>query len=207
LITGSESRKIAPTSPLSLVIQQVSSCEESWNGTRGCGTTEKITSQSDTSTMSIESVSQTKIDELLSMQKRVTNPSARVVSKGQHQQINYQVKGTDDTLFSLYWRQNTNIPEDFSCGLSWDTPSGEVLTLVRYNGPSHPHTKTIEGQKLDFVCHIHRATKRYVDAGKKPEGYAEETAKYQTLRGALHCLVSDCNISGIQTIPDHPNLF
>jgi hypothetical protein len=155
----------------------------------------------------MESFSQKKIDELLSLAKRVKNPGARIVPKGQHQQINYQLVGADDELFNLYCRQNVNDPDDFSCGLSWDTPSGEVLTLVRYNGSSHPHTNQIEGQKLDFVCHIHRATKPYIDAGKKPEGYAEATTIYQTLNGALHCLVTDCNISGIQTTPDTPKLF
>lgn len=66
--------------------------------------------------MSIESLSQAKIDELLSMQKRVKNPNARMVLKGQHEQINYQLIGIDDAEFNLYWRQNTNIREDFSCG-------------------------------------------------------------------------------------------
>lgn len=157
--------------------------------------------------MSIESLSQAKIDELLSMQKSVKNPHARVVTKGQHEQINYQLSGVDEAEFNLYWRQNINIQEDFSCGLSWNTPGREVLTLVRYNGPSHRHTNKIEGEELDFVCHIHRVTTHYMDAGKKPEGYAEATTKYETLQGALHCLVTDCNISGIPTTADQPKLF
>lgn len=157
--------------------------------------------------MIIESLSQTKIDELLSMQKHITNPTARALSKGQHQQKNYRVVGTDETSIVLYLRQNNNVLKDFSCGLSWNTPSGEVLTLVRYNGPSHSHGNAIEGEKLGFACHIHRVTKHYMDAGKKPEGYAEATEKYETLDGALHCLVDDCNISGIDTVPDHPKLF
>jgi len=157
--------------------------------------------------MSIESISQDKIDELIAMPKRIRNPNARVVVKAQHQQVNYHVVGADEFVFNLYSRQNTNIPEDFSCGLSWNTPSGEVLTLARYNGPSHAHENKIEGEKLGFVCHIHRVTSRYLEAGKKAEGYAEGTTRYETLRGALYCLVTDCNISGIQTIPDHPNLF
>lgn len=127
--------------------------------------------------------------------------------KGQHQQMNYRLIGADDNLFTLYLRQNTNISEDFSCGLSWSMPSGEVLTLVRYNGPSHPHRNQIERQVIEFESHIHRATPKYMDAGRKPEGYAEATNRYDSLRGALHCLVSDCNVTGIQTDPDHPDLF
>lgn len=95
---------------------------------------------------------QTKIDELLSMAKRIKNPNARAVPKGQHEQTNYQVIGPDESfLFILYCRQNKNIRDDFSCGLSWNTPSGEVLTLVRYNGSSHPHINQLEKEKLDFV--------------------------------------------------------
>jgi hypothetical protein len=155
----------------------------------------------------MESLLQTRIDELLSMVKRVKNPNARAITKGQHEQINYQIEGSDDETFNLYCRQNLKVLEDFSCGLSWNTPSGEVLTLVRYNGSSHPHTNQIEGQRLDFVCHIHTVTTHYLDAGKKPEGYAEETSRYDTLKGALDCLVRDCNISGILTTPDAPKLF
>lgn len=157
--------------------------------------------------MSNESITQAKIDELLSMGKRVVNPTAYFLIKGQHQQKNFRVTGADDNTFTLYVRQNTNIPEDFSCGLSWNMPSGEVLTLVRYNGPSHPHNNKIERQTLGFECHIHRTTARYIEAGKKPEGYAEATKGYESLDGALHCLVNECNITGIQTEPDQPGLF
>jgi hypothetical protein len=153
------------------------------------------------------SLSQEKIDNLLSMMKTVKNPHARVVIKGQHEQVNYYLIGSDEETFNLYTRQNVNDSEDFSCGLSWNTPSGDVLTLARYNGPSHPHKNQIENQKLDFVCHVHKITTHYVDAGKKAEGFAEETDRYETLSGALHCLVTDCKVSGIETAPDAPRLF
>lgn len=157
--------------------------------------------------MTIESITEEQIKKLLEMPKRVKNPGARSIEKGIHQQKNYRVIGDDETSFILYLRQNTKIREDYSCGLSWNMPSGDVLTLVRYNGPSHNHKNHIEGDVLDLRCHIHRATKQYIDSGRKPEGYAEETSKYSSLSGALDSLVNDCMITGISTDPDHPDLF
>lgn len=95
----------------------------------------------------------------------------------------------------------------FSCGLSWVTPGGETLTLLRYNGGAHQHVNKMEAEQLERVCHIHRATERYIKAGKKAEGFAEATTKFSTLKGALHCLVIDANIKGISTEPDMPVLF
>ena len=86
-------------------------------------------------------------------------------------------------------------------------PSGDTLTLVRYNGSSHAHRNKIEGEAVDFICHIHKATERYIKAGMKAESYAEKTELYSTLEGALHQLMLDCNISGIETKPDEPDFF
>ncbi len=94
---------------------------------------------------------------------------------------------------------------DFSCGISWIASNGESLTLARYNGPSHSHPNHIEKTRLGYCCHIHKATERYVQANKKPEGFAEETDRYKTLDGALHCLITDCNISGLRTEPEDTN--
>lgn len=35
------------------------------------------------------------------MVKRVKNPNARFIRKGQHEQINYHVVGSDDETFNL----------------------------------------------------------------------------------------------------------
>lgn len=43
--------------------------------------------------------------------------------------------------------------------------------------------------------------------GRKPEHAAEETTRYQTLDGALACLIEDFSLSGIRADPDHPSLF
>ena len=36
---------------------------------------------------------------------------------------------------------------------------------------------------------------------------AEETTRYETLEGALACLIEDFRLSGIRANPDHPSLF
>lgn len=60
----------------------------------------------------------------------------------------------------------------------------------------------LEGEQLDYTYHIHTATRRYLEKRNKAEGFAETTDRFKTLQGALHCLVTDCNVSGIDTTPD-----
>ena len=159
--------------------------------------------------MGVESLNDAKISELLVCQKRVTNPTSREKTKGKHIETNYNLVdvATGELSFCLYLRQNTIIADDFSCGLRWNMPSGEVVTLARYNGSSHMHKNHLENEELDFEHHVHKATQKYILAGKKPEGYAEKSSKYSTLKGALHCLITDCSITGIASEADHPDLF
>lgn len=156
--------------------------------------------------MAFESLTDQKINELLTCSKRLTNPNARSKAKEGHEQVNYKATALDSSghEFEIYTRQNKRdgMEDDFSCGISWLAPNGETLTLKRYNGPSHPHTNHLEKDKLDKACHIHLATEKYIKANRKAEGFAEETERYKTLDGALHCLVNDCNVSGIQTSQD-----
>ncbi|MCC7307593.1 MAG: hypothetical protein IT173_08505 [Acidobacteria bacterium] len=161
--------------------------------------------------MAFESITDRKIAELLQMRKRVTYPGTRAKNKDGHEQFNYKVISSDDAdlEFSLYTRQNlrAGMEDDFSCGVSWLAPNGEVLTLARYNGSSHPHRNQIEGNVLSCESHIHTATERYIRANKKAEGFAVPTDRYRTLKGALHCLASDCSIVGLSTQADAPSLF
>jgi len=164
--------------------------------------------------MAFESLTDDKIAELLSCPKHVDNPQARNISKDGHSQINYKVTATDgsESKFEIYVRQNSrkDMDDDFSCGISWVAPNGETLTLKRYNGPSHDHPNHLENTHTGLKCHIHIATEKYIKANRKAEGFAQETDRFKTINGALHCLVVDCKITGIQTTPDsedQPNLF
>lgn len=161
--------------------------------------------------MPFESITDERVHELLMMAKRVTNPNARAKNIEGRVQYNYKVVSENDKelRFELFTRQNSRegMEDDFSCGLSWLAPNGESLILCRYNGSSHTHSNRLENEALGYVYHIHKSTERYIRANRKPEGFAEETDKYYTLLGALHCLVSDCNITGLTTVPDMPKLF
>lgn len=152
--------------------------------------------------MGYDSVTDQQIASLLSMPKQVLNPNIKVKNKGAHAEFNYMVIGEDEFnisyKFLLYTRQNKIITDDFSCGLIWCIPSGEVITLTRYNGSHHPHSSHLEGGKMEFQCHIHKATEKYIRANKKPEGHAQATFRYNNLPQALKCLLEDCFITGLE---------
>lgn len=157
--------------------------------------------------MAFESLTDDKIADLLNCPKRLTNPQARSKNKEGHEQINFKVTSTDGSghKYEVYKRQNLReeMEDDFSCGISWIAPNGETLTLKRYNGPNHDHPNHLEKVRLGYTCHIHIATEKYIKANRKAEGFAEATKRYNTVEGALHCLVTDCKISGIQTSSDN----
>jgi hypothetical protein len=158
--------------------------------------------------MSFESLTDEKIAELIELPKRVTNPGAREMDDGAYLRRDYEVVSAagDKQIFRLFTRQNKKVSNDFSCGLRWLAPGTDGLMLLRYNGPSHSHTNKVEKEDLDHVCHIHRATARYIRANRKAEGFAEETRRYRTLRGALHELVKECRIEGLAEA-DQSDLF
>ncbi|MEQ1933645.1 MAG: hypothetical protein ABL962_07180 [Fimbriimonadaceae bacterium] len=158
--------------------------------------------------MAFESLTDQRIQQLLAMKKRITNPTARMVADANHDKKDFIVESEDGSeSFRLFVRQNKTVNDDFSCGLQWLPAGGESLILARYNGSSHEHPNHLEKSLVSFECHIHKATERYIQANLKPEGFAEQTGDYATCEGALHQLVTDCNITGIQTTADHPQLF
>lgn len=136
------------------------------------------------------------------MSKKIINPGARWLEKPKgrpaHRQRNFQASGGQDeeARFSVYQRQNLNDKSDFSCGISYLPPGGPALTLARYNGPSHPH------QEISYRPHIHRASEKAIAAGKKPESEAEETDRFETLEGALACLMEDFTLTGLKAEND-----
>ncbi len=135
---------------------------------------------------------------LLTTPKVVMNPRARgKVDKGVRK-INYDLS-SDVGKFCLYIRQNVRISFNFSCGLLYFGSNGnEKITLARYNGSDHSHVNAMDGLgRVLRGCHIHKATARYIAAGKKPEGHAEPTDRYADLRGAIIAIVDDCRITGL----------
>ena len=142
------------------------------------------------------------LDALRASAKRVTNPGARWTEKpGRHRQRNYTAETNKGERYRVYLRQNLDDERDFSCGLAMIRPGERPLSLVRYNGSSHPH------RDIRYRCHIHRATAEALTAGKKIDSHAEQTDRYKTLTGALACLIEDCGVEGLTARHDAPELF
>lgn len=160
--------------------------------------------------MPFDGITDAELDRLRRMPKRVENPRARAQRLEGREQYNYTLTSENgEHHFQLYTRQNTRpgMEDSFSCGLNVVKANGETLTLCRYNGPSHPHRNHLEDDGFAFVCHIHIATERYLLAGRDAETFATTTDRFRTLQGALHCLVTDCAVSGLEPTPDEPTLF
>ena len=167
--------------------------------------------------MTIKLYTEEELKELCDMRKRVTNPGARWLKKPTdnpvYRQRSFKVSSEQDEnlvageggqvhQFEIYQRENIRDDKDFSCGIAYLPPyGGSRLTLARYNGPSHQH------EDIDYRTHIHKATARAITAGKKPEREAEETNRYETLSGALACLIQDFNLTGIKEQHDQQGLF
>ena len=158
--------------------------------------------------MSLETLNDTKIHELITCFKRVINPTTKEKLIDKDLRKDYRVSSSDYLHeFILFTRQNTLIPESFTAGLRWKSKTGEEIILMRCNGSDHIYGNKIEKTMFGPVCHVHSATERYILAGKKVESFAEETTKYETLEGALNHLVKLANITGIVTNPDQPKLL
>jgi len=146
------------------------------------------------------------IERLISMEKAIDNPQAKMREKRGSMQVNYEARAATGERFKVYVRQNMRIPEGFSCGLIYLCASGESVTLARYNGSDHEHTNPLDAQeRLPPSCHIHRATERYMRAGRKAEHFAAATSRYTNLDGALRALVDDCSIQGL-CLPPPPQM-
>lgn len=153
--------------------------------------------------MAFEGITDERIHQLISIPKRVLNPNARERLIHQNYHKDFTVEGLkEDYRFVLFVRRNRKDPTNFSVGLRWRAPGGLELMLRRYNGSSHRHPPH------EYVCHIHTASARAIEEGRsKAEFYAEATERYSTAEGALACLLSDCNISGLRASPDNGDLF
>lgn len=155
--------------------------------------------------MGLETLTDEKITQLLLLAKQVENPQAREKTEGKHKRRDFRVVSEDGAhRFSLFTRQSTTIAEGFSAGLLWHAKSGEDLILLRCNGSDHPHPNVLERQRIEYQCHVHVVTERYIQANRKGEGFAETTHAYCTLAGALHELVRRANIQGLSTEADGP---
>ncbi len=161
--------------------------------------------------MGLETLTDEKIAQLLACPKRVENPQSREKTEAKHRRRDFRVVSEDGAhRFTLFTRQSTRIADGFSAGLLWHAKSGEDVILMRCNGSDHPHPNVLERQRIEFLCHVHVLTERYILANRKGEGFAEVTDAYRTVAGALHELMRRANIQGLNAhidSPQTPDLF
>jgi hypothetical protein len=158
--------------------------------------------------MSVLTLTDAQIDDLLRMPKRVQNPASREREDGKHLRRDFRVVSEDGRHeFVLFTRQSTIIRNGFSAGLRWRSKTGEEVILLRCNGSDHAHVNALERDRFEAKFHVHRASEQYILAGKRSEGRAEPTDAFRTLGGALHEVMRLANISGLSSKADEDDLF
>lgn len=132
---------------------------------------------------------------LISEGKRLPDDYAQRIQtkpKRGHRERELDVTGAAGGQFRLILRESTFNPFDFSAILAWLPPqSSTAFRLRRYNGKSHEHTNRLEGRTF-YDFHVHLATERYQQSGLREDSFAEPTTRYQSLAGAVNCLLLDC---------------
>jgi hypothetical protein len=158
--------------------------------------------------MSVLTLTDAQIAELLRTPKRVQNPASRERQDGKHLRRDFRVVSEDERHeFVLFTRQSTIIRNGFSAGLRWRSKTGEEVILLRCNGSDHAHMNALERDRFEAEFHLHRASERYILAGKRSEGHAEPSKAFWTLGGALHEVMRLANISGLSSKADEDDLF
>jgi hypothetical protein len=102
-----------------------------------------------------------------------------------HKERELDVTGLSGSEFRLVLRQSLFNPLDFSVILIYRPPnSNQLFRLRRYNGKSHEHTNSIEGD-IFYDFHIHQATQRYQEIGAREDTFAEPTDQFADFQEAL----------------------
>ena len=130
---------------------------------------------------------------------------ASLLQKRGHSQRHLDCRGESGSSFRIILRQSLQNSLDFSAILAIRVPqSNRMFRLRRYNGKSHTHTNTIEGQSF-YDYHVHFATERYQLIGAREDAYAETNSTYFDLNGAISLLIKQAEF---EVLPDsQPSLF
>ena len=138
------------------------------------------------------------ISSLISEEKQYSGSIEEIMSYREsdgHKRSSVKLHRGDGSHFMIKLRLSLKNMYDFSAIISFqEKGSNKDFKLRRYNGKSHEHNNRLEKEKF-YSFHIHQATERYQEAGRKEECYAEQTTRYADIKGALKCLLQDCNIT------------
>ena len=144
-------------------------------------------------TVSVLNLTDDEIGSFISINKRVVNKENTANIK-KFKRRNIELIDNEDRKYEIFIRQHLTNDDDFSCGIRMLLDDGDNLTLLRCNGSSHSHKNQLEKNELGYKYHIHRATSRYIEDGKKRDGFAVTTDEYTNVRGAYQYLLKICNI-------------
>ena len=149
-------------------------------------------------------ISEGLLSRLRCSQKTVTKWIVVNRAKLKHIEATCEAISDSGDEFQIYMRQSQLLVDNFSCGIKWQSPEGELVTLARYNGSSHTHENKADGRKIINACHIHQITVEAVLQGWDHENYAIATDLYSDLDGAKLALSADFSIIGLT--PDSEQL-
>jgi hypothetical protein len=128
-------------------------------------------------------------------------PLGALPQRSNHFRKDYKITCPSGNEFLLALRRSAINMLDFSVILGFQLPHlHTVFRLRRYNGKSHRHTNAIEKETF-YDFHFHIATERYQRPGYREDTFAQVTERYQTLEGAIQCLLEDCGF-----LPPSPQL-
>lgn len=153
----------------------------------------------------------TEIQRLWNLPKVVENPRAPWTRRQNyaHMKRTYNVRGAPkdrpEYLFEVYQRRSIHDENNYSCGIIYLPKDKAKLTLARYNGANHIHKDT--RGIIKYKPHIHKATEEAIVARRKPEYFAKETIRYNSLHGAFLCLLEDFNLPRFNPIHYMGSLF
>ncbi len=92
--------------------------------------------------------------------------------------------------FHCFMRQCEDFPENFSVGMRFRPRDSRLeVTLLRYNGPHGPFNGANKGHLSDhphWGFHIHSATEKAQDEGKKAEYYAKLSSTFGSFGEAIN---------------------
>ena len=150
-------------------------------------------------------LSEARIAELISEEKPLptgVEPLGGLSVRNQHERKDFKLVSAAGNEFLIYMRRSILNMLDFSVILGYQRPDvNTIFRLRRYNGKSHQHENTIEGQ-LFYDFHIHTATERYQRPGFKEDHFAVVTDRYYNLESAISCMLTDCGFRPkIETSP------
>ena len=140
------------------------------------------------------------INELITCPKIIINPpkkNFKIINGSEQNSMTLVCKDDKNLIFAVRLRKHIKFFENFSIMLDLYVPTlDKEIKLIRFNG-NHggEHTnKVINNLSFDSGFHIHKTTEEALNAGIRPEHYAELTNKYTTFEEALIAFWKDVNL-------------